>query len=303
MEAKMANRKLTDKFLIEIARPFYTISEFQKADPSAYKAARERGILPIVCSHMQRAHRSFTTQSLTDIAIKYDSKTAFKKADSSAYNAALNLGILPEICSHMENVYGKWTKESIGALAKNFDTRRSFQLAHPGAYAAAQYLKCIEEICSHMQPPPRTLDKTTVLHIARGFKTRREFAIHDASAYGKALQNGWAECFSHMKRGYSGFKDDRNAILYQIEFTLPFGQKVWKVGITNRSVATRIKCMGIPDWVRHQVTYEVAYEKGSDARKEESRLHSIGASNGTRYDGDPFLGNGNTELFSAPLLD
>jgi predicted house-cleaning noncanonical NTP pyrophosphatase (MazG superfamily) len=303
MEAKMARRKLTDALIAEIARQFSTISEFQKADPSAYKAARERGILTSVCEHMKRSHRSFTVQSLTDIALKYDSKTAFKKADSSAYNAALNLGIVSEICMHMEKIYGKWTKDIIVELAKNFDTRRSFQLAHPGAYATAQKMKCIEEICNHMQAPPRTLGRTTVLHIARGFKTRREFAIHDASAYGKALSNGWSECFKHMERGYSGFKDDKKAILYQIQFTLPFGKKVWKVGITNRSVSTRIKCMGINDWVRYQVTHEVAYEKGSDARAEENRLHKLGDSLGLSYTGDPFLGNGNTELFSAPLLD
>lgn len=299
----MARRKLTNDLILEIAKSFSTVTSFQRADGSAYKAARERGILEEACNHMQRAHRSFSDSDLESIAALYQNRQDFRNMDKGAYHAALKRGLLEKVCAHMPRIQGQWTKARITELAKEFKTRRSFQLAHPSAYSAAQRLKCVDEICVHMESPLRTLDKDTVVRIAMSFETRRDFALADASAYQAVLKNNWQnEAFSHMRRGYGGFNEDKKAYLYQIEFLLPNGFKVWKVGITNRKPETRLKYMGIPDWAMHRITHAILYEKGSEARSEEIRLHAIGASLGIGYDGDPFLRNGNTELFLAPLI-
>jgi hypothetical protein len=296
-------RKLTKELVAEIASKFHTRYEFQRADGGAYNKAYSNGWIEEICRHMSEAHRTLDNKSIAEIAKRFSTRTAFANGDCGAYSTAKKRGILEQVCSHMDVITGKWTKENVIRTALQFSMISELQREFPGAYNAAKTNNWTSEAFSHMQEPPRRLGKHVVIESAKKFATKQEFRENDGSAYEFARINGFLrEACEHMPPGASGFNPAKKAYLYQIEFILPCGKKVWKVGITNRTPKKRMSGLKIRPGILSRLTHSVLYENGHDAKNEEKRLHSEGRINGDAYDGDPFLGNGNTELFSAPLL-
>ncbi len=250
------------------------------------------------------ARRTLSKELITHIAKNFETRGEFRAADCSAYNAALKNGWMDDVCIHMgQGEYRTLTKAFVSSIARNFSTRKEFQRADNVAYGAAWKNGWLAEICAHMQPVRRTITKEVVAISAKKYKTRSEFQANDSVAYRAANKNGWMEdVCEHMETANYGFNPKTRAYLYQIEFTLPNGEKVWKIGITNRTPNKRLDGMGVAGNVLYTITHVISHEKGSNARNEESRLHSMGAANGMSYTGARFLGNGHTELFSAPLI-
>jgi hypothetical protein len=95
----------------------------------------------------------------------------------------------------------------------------------------------------------------------------------------------------------NGFNQDKEAILYYIVVTPPFGSKLWKIGITNRTVGARFT---IAELQFITIIWTIHYKKGADAYKEEQKIIKKFAH--LRYKGEPILANGNTELFTEDIL-
>lgn len=93
----------------------------------------------------------------------------------------------------------------------------------------------------------------------------------------------------------SGFDPSKPAKLYLIEFCLPNGTKVYKIGITTTRIQTRINTMSVAKDVAYSVVDLVTYKKGEEAMYIESELKNELA--GYIYQGEPFTANGHTELF------
>lgn len=251
-----------------------------------------------------RKRRVVTKELICEVARAYSSKAEFSNGDLSAYRAACRNGWLEEACAHMKVLRRGLGKEFIAEVARKFATRGEFYDGDQSAYCAAARNGWLDEVCSHMSAVNRSLDKESVMELARRFSTRTDFQLGDQSAYQTAWRNGWlAEACKHMVRGGTGFDDEKPGYLYQIEFALPSGDKVWKIGISNRRPKFRLAGMGIPDWIGSEITHEIKYDRGIDARLEESRLHKIGSVENVCYDGESFLKNGNTELFCEPLIN
>jgi hypothetical protein len=195
------------------------------------------------------------------------------------------------------------TQENVVEIAKSFSTRSAFKKFDGAAYAKGLRNGWLDVACAHMKNAYRSLTKEDAARIAEKFTTRSAFQLADNGAYKTAREKGWlAEICKHMNRGKGGgFVDSKNAYLYQIRFDLQESFTVWKVGITS-CVESRLATMKIPDNISYEVTHAIFYAHGRDARMEEKRLHKEGIKKGIAYAGNPFLGNGNTELFSAPLL-
>lgn len=150
--------------------------------------------------------------------------------------------------------------------------------------------------------PTRRLADAEVLTIARKYSTRNDFKLNDFGAYITAMRRGLIEAAcAHMEYGASGFREDKAAVLYQFRLTLPDGQIVYKVGITNRKPKQRRITMGIQRGVKAELTHTVSFALGRDARMEERRLHRHFSDK--RYTGAPVMVNGNTEVFTVALLE
>ena len=78
----MTNTKWTYEKLVEEARKYETKQEFRAKNSSAYAAAKYRGIIEKVCSHMIPARISWTDEMLAAEAKKYQSKIDFKNGSS-----------------------------------------------------------------------------------------------------------------------------------------------------------------------------------------------------------------------------
>lgn len=92
------------------------------------------------------------------------------------------------------------------------------------------------------------------------------------------------------------------ASLYQVEFIRKSdGAVFYKVGHTGRPLTTRLSGLKY-DKRKYtaSVHHQILFKKKHVAAAEEARLHL--ANTALRYDGEPFLTNGHTEVYVEPLI-
>ena len=141
-----------------------------------------------------------------------------------------------------------------------------------------------------------------ILEIARAHKTRNDFKLADFGAYITAIRRNLIEtACAHMEYGGCGFREDMPAVLYQFRVEIGGGQVLYKVGITNRLPKQRLATMGLLQGVTATLLKAVRFARGRDARLAEKCLHRVHSDK--RYQGPPVMQNGNTELFTAPLIN
>lgn len=158
----------TDEELVLEALKYKTRTEFAKCSNGAYQAAKRRGILDKICSHMpircvSTGHKPpnyrWTDELLAQEALKYKNKTDFIKNAWGAYQAARDRGILDKICAHMPkrrkiprewHSHFKWTFEKIKEEAFQYKSREEFRKNSGGAWSAAQDLGILDIVCAHM---------------------------------------------------------------------------------------------------------------------------------------------------------
>lgn len=253
---------------------------------------------------MQQRKRH-TLESITEDAKPFATRTAFKKGNPKAYDAACRAKCLDLVCAHMTPLLTILTEQEISDRAKPFTSRVEFSRIDPCAYASAQRKNILDKVCAHMPKTNQRLTKDEITKRARQFSTKGEFQKMDRVAYQVAWKNDWLyEACAHMVRaiGIGGFDPEKLGILYQVKFTFPDNRIVWKVGITNASARKRIYGMRLSKGIKWEITNEILYASGYDARERERELHAIGVSLGLRYTGEKFMVNGNTEIFDSNLI-
>jgi len=80
----MTCTKWTYENLVEEGIKYQTKQEFRAKSSSAYAAAKYRGIIEKICSHMTPARVSWSDEMLAAEAKKYQSKYYFKKGSNGA---------------------------------------------------------------------------------------------------------------------------------------------------------------------------------------------------------------------------
>ena len=97
------NEGWTLEKLVEVAAKFTTRGDFRKGASGAYQAARKRGLLDQICSHMapSKTGKKWNKASITLEASKYSYRSDFENGSSGAYDAALRNSWLDEVCCHM----------------------------------------------------------------------------------------------------------------------------------------------------------------------------------------------------------
>jgi len=92
-----------------------------------------------------------------------------------------------------------------------------------------------------------------------------------------------------------GFDRGESAILYYLRFETNFGP-LWKIGITNRSVKDRFTL----EKTRFKIVKQWEYSDGTEALAREAEILSTFKQH--KYNGQPILSNGNSELFNIDIL-
>jgi hypothetical protein len=119
-----------------------------------------------------------------------------------------------------------------------------------------------------MKPKKRILDKATVAEIAKKYSTRKEFQRGDKGAYNAGFKKDWLDdVCAHMRSATCGFNNGLPGKLYQIKFTLPNGDNLWKIGITNGELSIRLRSIGIPDYIHSEIVCVASFDDGPPVRR------------------------------------
>lgn len=282
------------------ASKYTSRSEFKCQNSGAYCYLLDNMLLDLACSHMPDTYVQWDVQSVSDVAKKYKTKLDFIKGNGSAFKFAKKIGILNDVCAHM-SLKRSWTKSDVIFEAKKYQSRSDLFFAMPGAYKHAIKHGYWDEACSHMEVKKRPMDKAMSMEEAVKYQTRAEFQELDGGAYVFARKNGFLdEACAHMIDGDNGFNSKKPAVLYCIEFTVPSGDTLFKIGITNRSAKLRIRGLGLHSGVKASILREIKFKIGADARAKEKAIHKDMAE--YQYLGDPIMENGNTEVFCRDAI-
>lgn len=301
MKEKRKYRLWTIEDAAAEAAKFSTRFEFQKNSNNAYTFLRRAGLLDNHCSHMNPTNFNragvWTIESASASAAKFGKRHEFAKCEAGAYDFLRRHGILDATCAHM---MGQMNLIEARIKSLKFSTRTEFFKYAYSAYEFCRKNNLLNQFCSHMHAP-RQWSKDDVVSEAQKHSCVSEFRAAADVAYRLALSGGYIhECCAHMAPATNGFDKVKPATLYYLRIRTATNLVLYKIGITNRSPKSRITGMGLQNVVAIDVIKTFPFASGREARLIEKAYHREFASHA--YTGDPVLGNGNTELFTADVL-
>ena len=156
MQLLIQHGKWTKDVVLADAKKFSYQSEWIKASPSAFDAAKRKNWLEAACAHMVSPYKPmgyWTKERLIESASQYTTRSKWKKANASAYATALQHGWLEDCCLHMtfnKRRDGYWTKERCIESAKKYSTIAAWSITENGAYDAAKGKTWYNEAIAHM---------------------------------------------------------------------------------------------------------------------------------------------------------
>lgn len=249
---------------------------------------------------IQRRSKRFvwTKEQAHQEAQKCTTRIEFQRGSSSAYQYCQRNNLLDEVCSHMREVpiTTTWTRKLVLTEALKYQNRSDFYRGNQGAYQYCLRNAILNEVCSHMKAAPTTTwTKNSVLVEAKQYNTRSDFMRGSNGAYQYCLKNNLLdEVCGHMERGKYGYDLTKPGTLYYLRIDGPeLDEPVYKIGVTNRKIAHRIRDFG----ANHLEIKIIAewHSTGEEILELEQALHL--KFKDQRYRGDDLLLSGNTELF------
>ena len=292
-----------DDLLLE-AKKYSSRSAFVRGSPWAYHAARNRGWLDQICVHMQISTVYSTVrwdqESARAEAKKYNSRAEFKRERSGAYCYLKDQGVLGDACLHMVEGQNHWHVFELRAVSIKYSRPVDFKFGAAAAYVFARKHGLLDMICCHMTKKAEWTRDDAAAEASK-HQTIAEFRAAEGGAYKYALRTGiLQDICAHMVPATNGFDKVKPATLYYLRIRTATNLVLYKIGITNRSPKSRITGMGLQNVVAIDVIKTFPFASGREARLVEKAYHREFACHA--YTGDPVLGNGNTELFTADVL-
>jgi hypothetical protein len=143
------------------AAKYRTAREFNRESNKAYQAARKKGFLAEICSHMTRIRRSnVTDEELIQLAGLYNTREGLKQVHHWAAVAISRRRLHEKAYRHMPNFKNIWHFDAVQKVAAIHETRSSFFHGERGAYKAARVNGWMEEVTAHMVPGEFGFDST-----------------------------------------------------------------------------------------------------------------------------------------------
>lgn len=299
----MARTFWSEEAALGEARKYATRAELWAHARGAQNFLKRKGLIDVACEHMVPVHNDYTQEWVMQEAKKYTKRSDFIAGFAGGVAHAKRHGYYNDACAHMDVKRKKWSRDTVMAESIKYETRGEFALGCVAAYTYAHARGWLDDVCSHM---PSNLcakwDRDSVLAETKKYKTRSEFIDACGGAYSHARRNGLVgDLFAKMPPSWSGFSGQKPAVLYCMEITLPDGEVLCKIGITNRTANLRKHGLGLGDGVGAKVIHEVRFSRGEQARNAERQFHRDFAH--LKYQGPPIMSNGNTELFGRDVIN
>ena len=205
--------------------------DFKKHSTRAYDAARHRGILKEICSHMTTQRMKITKKRVIAEAKKYKTTNEFRLKAAHLWDFARKNGFLSETKELMENPRIKWDEEAIREEAGKYSVKAEFIEKSQPAYKRALKLGIVDDVCSHMQQNIKiTIEEA--YRISLEYSDFGTFCALDQSAYTKLKREGVLyDMCTHLESKATSDKD----VFYIWEMVgLSFyGKRVYKIGVTS----------------------------------------------------------------------
>ena len=247
-------------------------------------------------------NKNRTFEECAAAAAKFVTRNDFRKLANAEYHWLHRRGLLDHACAHMKVLRRVLSDNELLDIGKRYNSIADLQRADFSAYNRAKSRGILQDMCAHMDARNRQYSDDEIREVAKQFHTRMEFCDGDLGVYKAAhRRNMLDEVCSHMEYSPSGFCMDKPGIVYQFKVITQDGGVLYKIGISNRTPAKRLKDMLLLPGVKATLTHCIKFTHGRDARMTEKILHRLNASN--RYSGAPVMRNGNTELFTAQVIN
>lgn len=194
--------------VLDESKKYKTLDEFFWQSPAAHFAARKHKWIDEMVwlqrSQTQPGHWQIE-ENVIEESKKYSTKTAFHNGCHAAYDYASTHNLwdkMPWIQSKVrENGY--WTKERVFEEGAKYSTRMEFKKNASTAYSMATRNNWIEEmtwLVSPVMPTGHWQNKQNVIQESKKYSSRSEFRWGTPGAYRSAIDNGWIDEMTWLKR-------------------------------------------------------------------------------------------------------
>lgn len=248
-------KKWTFDKVLESAKKYNHIFDWELGDRYAYKAAKRKGWFKEATAHMTKKIRKVFTTKYTDddiyaIALKFNTPKEWYTDSPSTYAIAHQRKIVDKATAHMQRQIAKagiYTEDAIKNSALKYSSIKEWIENEPKFYAAAWRQGLLNDIPYNIKKEPKPIKvkkpnpikayfisapktlkftKEEVIADAKNYNTRRDWNKGSPYHYDFAYRHKFMdECTSHMER--LGSKSHR--CIYFIKITI---EKAIYVGLT-----------------------------------------------------------------------
>lgn len=192
--------KWTPDKIIDEAKKYKNIGEFNKNNSSAYNAARKFGLVDVIKKNMTKLRKEdgyWTEERILNEAKKYNSPKEFQEGNNSAYAYCLRLNLKEKAYSHMskQRVPRKWTFERILIEVKHASSRTKLYKQHKGIHRAITNLAVeqqaqLNEILPAKINPNGYWSERRIRDLAKKCKSKQEFRTKYGAGRAAAMDLG-----------------------------------------------------------------------------------------------------------------
>lgn len=186
------------------AKKYKSASEFEKANGSAYDAARRNGWIKDYTWFDVLWKAKWDKESCYKEAKKYKTRAEFYQNSAGAYKKALEKEWIEEydwMPSRQQKPMGFWNNyDRCYEEAKKYSNRKGFQKGCQSAYNSALKNGWLDDYTWFDEKQKHNYwNKETCFEEAMKYRSRSEFGKHAVRAYGLALENGWLDDYTWFK--------------------------------------------------------------------------------------------------------
>jgi predicted GIY-YIG superfamily endonuclease len=142
----------TKEKVIETAKQFENLKDFEEAFPGAVSNARKDGYIEDLKKFLKHSKRNYwTLEKVIEIAKKYETIKDFRTENSQAYEISTYNGWLDELKKYLRSARGEdWTLEKVKEVASKYSSLKDFYTYDKGAYYAAIKHGWFDEVTKDM---------------------------------------------------------------------------------------------------------------------------------------------------------
>lgn len=216
--------KWTYDTCIQVARGYYSLSEFKRANGSAYEVARINGwlkdykwfcdtneLISAKIKEVRNKKRLWTRKKCYELALTCRTVSEFQKKSSRAYVASKEYGWFEDYTWFVSGFSlirpVKWAEDKCREIALTCRTKTEFKKKNSSAYTSARkngWLKGYDWLVDGnvlAREERRKYTRERCYEIALHYQTLSDYKFAIPSAYAASRVNGWLKDYTWFKNG------------------------------------------------------------------------------------------------------